>query len=294
MQLGKVSKDNVSDLGTKRLSRDRMEYLMFLCKVYNMAESQMVGSSLADKIEEQNAMRVGIKMFKQVGMSSATSKSLMRVVLLNALRLGVAMDPKTMGSSSLPSNGFEVHELYKLLVACACTFLLMLLGLLWVTVHHGSQLQQRLHRLRVDFNLKKVLHILKNGRRKSNGEGGEEEQRAEDPVVNPDKCEPSDEPECERDRYARYQQSSLEEISDDEFWRYIHHGRPDDDEDASAHRTYSDAHMESVMRETNGVLNARIRRLRGEYENAELLTDVMAMDSISDQIHEAAHLRCNI
>ena len=86
-----------------------MEYLMFLCKVYNMAESQMVGSSLADKIEEQNAMRVGIKMFKQVGMSSDTSKSLMRVVLLNALSLGVAMDSKTMGSSSLPSNGFEVH-----------------------------------------------------------------------------------------------------------------------------------------------------------------------------------------
>ncbi|CAL1156278.1 unnamed protein product, partial [Cladocopium goreaui] len=195
---------------------------------------------------------------------------------------------------SLDYERDEVHELYKLLVACACTFLLMLLGLLWVTAHHGSQLQQRLHRLRVDFNLKKVLQILKNGWRKNNGEGGEEEQRAEDPVVNPDKCEPSDEPECERDRYARYQQSSLEEISDDEFWRYIHHGRPDDDEDASAHRTYSDAHMESVMRETNGLLNARIRRLRGEYENAELLTDVMAMDSISDQIHEAAHLRCNI
>ena len=268
-----------------------MEYLMFLCKVYNMAESQMVGSSLADKIEEQNAMRVGIKMFKQVGMSSATSKSLMRVVLLSALSLGVAMDFKTMGSSSLPSNGFEGHELYKLLVACACTFVCMLLGFLWVTAHHGSQLQQRLHRLRVDFNLRKVLEILKNACRKNSCEGGEEEQKTEDPVVNPDEGESSDELECERDRYAMYQQSRLEKVSDDEFWRYIHHGKPDGDEGASAHRTYSNAHMESVMRETNDLLNARIRRLRREYENAEL---VNAMESITDQIHEAAHLRYNI
>ena len=292
MQVGKVStKDNVSDLGTKRLSRDRMEYLMFLCKVYNMAESQMVGSSLADKIEEQNAMRVGIKMFKQVGMSSATSKSLMHVVLLNALSLGVAMDSKTMGFSCLPSNGFEVHELYKLLVACACTFVCMLLGFLWVTAYHGSQLQQRLHRLRVDFNLRKVLEILKIAWRKNSCEGGEEEQKTEDPVVNPDEGESSDELECERDRYAMYQQSRLEKVSDDEFWRYIHHGKPDGDEGASAHRTYSNAHMESVMRETNDLLNARIRRLRREYENAEL---VNAMESITDQIHEAAHLRYNI
>ena len=194
----------------------------------------------------------------------------------------------------MASNGFEGHELYKLLVACACTFVCMLLGFLWVTAHHGSQLQQRLHRLRVDFNLRKVLEILKNACRKNSCEGGEEEQKTEDPVVNPDEGESSDEPECERDRYARYQQSSLEEVSDDEFWRYIHHGKPDDDEDASAHRTYSDAHMESVMRETNDLLNARIRRLRGEYENSELVNDMMAMESITDQIDEAAHLRYNI
>ena len=90
MQVGKVStKDNVSDLGTKRLSRDRMEYLMFLCKVYNMAESQMVGSSLADKIEEQECNEGLVsRCFKQVGMSSATSKSLMRVVFAERLELG--------------------------------------------------------------------------------------------------------------------------------------------------------------------------------------------------------------
>ena len=44
MTVGKVgTKDNVSDLGTKRLTRDRVEYLMYLGKVYNMADSQFVG-----------------------------------------------------------------------------------------------------------------------------------------------------------------------------------------------------------------------------------------------------------
>ena len=65
-----------------------------------MAESQMVGSRLAERLDEQNAMKVGIKMFKQVGMSSSTSTSLMLVVLLNALSLGVAMGSSNGGCFS--------------------------------------------------------------------------------------------------------------------------------------------------------------------------------------------------
>ena len=62
MTVGKVgTKDNVSDLGTKRLTRDRVEYLMYLCKVYNMADSQFVGSSFAERMEEQQVLRIGIK-----------------------------------------------------------------------------------------------------------------------------------------------------------------------------------------------------------------------------------------
>eukprot|EP00435_Cladocopium_sp_Y103_P033420 s995_g8.t1 len=204
MSVGKVAtKDNVSDLGTKRLSRDRMEYFMFLCKVYNMAESQMVGRSLAERLDEQKAMKVEIKMFKQVGM--------------NALNLGAAMDSKAMVAIA-PKSSFQMHELYKLLIACSCTFVLMLLGFLWLTAYHGSLLQQRLHRLRVDANLRKVLELLRGAMGHSNCEGAEEERMTEDPVVNPaaDDDESSVELECEGDRYARYQNSSLQEVSDDE------------------------------------------------------------------------------
>ena len=62
MTVGKVgTKDNVSDLGTKRVTRDRVEYLVYLCKVYNMADSQFVGSSFAERMEEQQVLRIGIK-----------------------------------------------------------------------------------------------------------------------------------------------------------------------------------------------------------------------------------------
>jgi len=36
------SRENPADLGTKRLAKDRMEYLMCLCKVYNMDTSEFV------------------------------------------------------------------------------------------------------------------------------------------------------------------------------------------------------------------------------------------------------------
>ena len=129
--------------------------------------------------------------------------------------------------------------------------------------------------------------------KKNESEGAEEERRTEDPLVNADETS-SEEPERERDRYARYQQSSLEEVSDDEYWRFIHHGKPEDDEEASAHRAYSDAHMESMMRETNDVLNARIRRLKAEYERAGVQNNHMAMEAIDLQILEAQHLLYNI
>eukprot|EP00435_Cladocopium_sp_Y103_P054266 s88_g17.t1 len=114
----------------------------------------------------------------------------------------------------------------------------------------------------------------------------------EDPVLNPtaDDDESSVELECERDRYARYQQSCLEEVSDDEYWRYTHHGRPDDDEEPSAHRSYTDAHLESLMRETNDLLNGRIRRPQGDLEAASLVNNQLAMDAILDQIMEAQNL----
>jgi hypothetical protein len=44
------TRDNTADLGTKRLNRDRMRYLMNLCKVYDLSQSTYVGQETVDKV----------------------------------------------------------------------------------------------------------------------------------------------------------------------------------------------------------------------------------------------------
>ena len=54
LSIGPVStKQNPSDLGTQRSNRDRMLYLMSLCKVYDLSTSQYVGSEVNDKLEQE-------------------------------------------------------------------------------------------------------------------------------------------------------------------------------------------------------------------------------------------------
>ena len=88
LSVGPVStKQNPSDLGTKRLNRDRMLYLMFLCKVYDLSTSQYVGSEVNDRLEEQTMTSKGIKLFTLAGMNNHDAKALMRVMLISALSL---------------------------------------------------------------------------------------------------------------------------------------------------------------------------------------------------------------
>ena len=54
------SRENPADQGTKRLAKDRMEYLMCLCKVYNMDTLEFVGMNAYDKIQEQDNMKASI------------------------------------------------------------------------------------------------------------------------------------------------------------------------------------------------------------------------------------------
>ena len=58
------SRENLTGLGTKRLAKDRMEYLMCLCKVYNMDTSEYVGMNAYDKLQEQDNMKASIRLSK--------------------------------------------------------------------------------------------------------------------------------------------------------------------------------------------------------------------------------------
>ena len=59
------SRENPADLGTKRLGKERMEYLMCLCKVYNMDTSEYVGMSAYERIQEQDNVRTSIRLLKE-------------------------------------------------------------------------------------------------------------------------------------------------------------------------------------------------------------------------------------
>ena len=71
-----------------------MRYLMFHCKVFNMSDSNLIGSSVAEKLDEQQAIRAGVMMIKELGMNVPNLKGLMRILLLNALSIGVDIDSK--------------------------------------------------------------------------------------------------------------------------------------------------------------------------------------------------------
>ena len=86
----------------------------------------------------------------------------------------------------------------------------------------------------------------------------------------------------------------MDEVSDYELWRHLHHGRPDDDESPHYHRTYTDAQLQSMMRDTNDVLRGRIPRLQHDLEPAALVSNVRVIDAIESQIFEAQNLMYSI
>ena len=98
------SRENPADLGTTRLAKDRMEYLMCLCKVYNMDSSEYVGMNAYDKIQEQDNMKASIRLLKEQGCSAP--KQLLRILLLALTPTEMAMAASTdaaMGSLTTSS-----------------------------------------------------------------------------------------------------------------------------------------------------------------------------------------------
>ena len=244
---------------------------------------------------------MGIKSFRQMGLNTSSSKSLMRVLLINALSSTMAMDsmdafaPSSLSASASPmsssSSGF-----YGMVFGFVITFLCLLAGFIWVTAHFGAELQNRLQQMRVKSVLPSVLALLR-GYASEHGislnEAGEEEAPTLDPYVEDENTE-SEHEETFEEKLSRYQNASCEECSDDEFWRTVHHGAPTADDPASAHRRYTDIHLENIMRETNRLLNRRMARLRQEMEAAAVRNDQMSMAAIDAEMDECVHLRYDI
>ena len=56
-------------IGTKRLTRERMLYLMYLCKIHDLSSSNFVGSDAAETVKQKEVMKQGAKVFTKHGSS---------------------------------------------------------------------------------------------------------------------------------------------------------------------------------------------------------------------------------
>ena len=178
-----------------------------------------------------------------------------------------------------------------MLMAFIFTIFCLFIGFALVTARFGAQLQERLKVLNMDLTLRKVLAMLKG-----HGSGQAHDEIAAEKVPTTDAFDESDEDHVEthQEKLERYQNSSIEECSDDEFWRLVHHGAPTADDPASSHHQNTDVHLENIMRETNRILDGRTQRLRQEYEAAGARSDQLSMDAIESDMDDCTHVRYSI
>ena len=178
------TKQNPSDLGTKRLNRDRMLYLMYLCKVSDLSTSQYVGSEVNDKLEQETVTCKGIKLFTLAGMNNHDAKALMRVMLISALSL----TPATASSAEpMVVDGSYFGFFFAVIVTILC----ITLGYIAVLRRELRELRGEKTQFEWNGTLTKVLKLLKGAKTenkqkeaiKANVEGAEEEKGTDDESV---------------------------------------------------------------------------------------------------------------
>eukprot|EP00435_Cladocopium_sp_Y103_P023178 s4145_g5.t1 len=273
------TKHNASDLGTKRMSRDRMLYLMFLCKIYDLSTSEYVGSEVAEKTKQEEMTRKGIKLFTLAGMGSHEATAIMRVMLCSA----VSLTPV----AAFPDSAFEAMEelnYTSMAVVFLATVLCIAFGYIAVLRFQLRELQGEKAQNQWNGTLMKVLDLLKGYKKKP-----DDMQADPNTAKNAEVESLTDDDESEESpnhRRNRYQNSGIDEVSDPELWQFYHHGVPAAGDPASDHRDYSDRYIEQIQQETNALLRRRIRRPETEHQRAEDNKDLHAMEHLSGLIDE--------
>ena len=147
------TRDNTADLGTKRLNRDRMRYLMNLCKVYDLSQSTYVGQETVDKVHQAEAMSEGIRLLRNNGLKTGAAKSIMRVLLLGALGLPC----EAMPSASIGDGGYGSFAAFGIYVTVIC----LVAGVSFFLGTQFDVMKDECRRIMVNRNLRKVLKLLK-------------------------------------------------------------------------------------------------------------------------------------
>ena len=190
------TRDNTADLGAKRLNRDRMRYLMNLCKVYDLSHSAYVGQETVDKVHQTEAMSEGIKLLRNNGLKTGAAKSIMRVLLLGALGLPC----EAMPSASTGDSGYGSFAAFAIYVTVIC----LVAGISFFLGTQFDVMKDEYRRIMVNRNLRKVLKLLKRVKSAITGIQEAEESEA---LAESDEEEVPEETESEVE--ARYKNSGV-------------------------------------------------------------------------------------
>ena len=278
------TRDNTADLGTKRLNRDRMRYLMNLCKVYGLSQSTYVGQETVDKVHQAETMSEGIRLLRNNGLKTGAAKSIMRVLLLGALGLPC----EAMSSASIGDGGYGTFATFAVYVTVIC----LVAGVSFFLGTQYDVMKDEYRRIMVNQNLKKVLKLLKRARATMTGNHETDESES----VGEESEEKIGETDAELE--ARYKNSEMCEVSDPELWMHYNHGEssPSSSSDLSQDPPHGadETSLHRAMIETNEVLTAREQRLEAEWDEAELKNDYDSMRRLENLILETRNLRYSI
>ena len=229
------TRDNTADLGTKRLSRERMRYLMNLCKVYDLSQSEYVGKDVLEKVHQSEAMSEGIKLLRNNGIKNNSAKSVMRILLLGALGLPVdAME------TSSTTNGYGIFSFA--MIGIYITVMCLVAGLSFFLGTQYDVMKGEYHRIRANKNLRMVLKLLNRAKAACTGRQVETDDDESEEV-------PS---ETSSDKGVRYMNAEMCEVSDPELWMEYHHGHDDESPDTpDEERTEAERSLLADMRTTN-------------------------------------------
>jgi hypothetical protein len=261
---------------------------MFLCRVYDLRTSQYMGSEVNDRMEQEIVTRKGIKLFTLAGLNSHDALALMRVMLVSAFSLNPvsAMTPDLMVVDS--------SSYFSFFFAVIVTILCISLGYLAVLRREIQELRGERSQRRWHDTLTNVLNLLQKGKEKfqsrkpekKHAECAEEESLTDDESAH----------ETAQEKYQRYTESGMDEVSEPDLWQLWNHGVPSATAPPEDHRRYCEGHIEQMMRDTNAVLERRMKRLEREYDLALASenNDVDEMHRLDLQITECNGLMYNL
>ena len=261
------------------MSKDRMRYLMNLCRVFDLSQSEYVGQDAVENVHQSEAMSEGVKLLRSNdnGMKSNSAKSVMRVLLLGALGLPVdAME------ASSTANGYGIFSFAT--IGIYITVMCLVAGLSFFLGTQYDVMKGEYQKIMANKNFKMVLKLLNRAKAACSGRQVESDDESEEV--------PS---ETSSDKGVRYMNSEMCEVSEPELWMENHHGNDDESPDTpEKERSPEERRFLETMRSTNELLSTRESRLQADYNEAELCNDLDAMERIDLLISETRGLRYNV